>query len=65
MDALALVFDLKGFAVVALALAHIAWHVDVWQEVHFHFDQAVALARFAAATFDVERETPRAVTTGA
>ena len=62
MDALALVLDLQGLAVVALALAHIARHVDVRQEVHFHLDQAIALARFTAAALDVEREAARPIT---
>ena len=33
--------------------------------MHFDFDQAVALAILAAAAFDVETETPRAVTANA
>ena len=61
MNALALVFDLKGFTVIALALAHIARHVDVGQKVHFHLDQAIPLTRFAASALHVEGETTRAV----
>ena len=31
-----------------------AGDVDIWQEVHFYFDYAIAGAVFAAATFDVK-----------
>jgi hypothetical protein len=48
--------DLQGFAVVALAMADLAGHVDVGQEVHFYLDDAVAGAVFAAAALDVEAE---------
>ena len=61
VDALALVFDLQCFAVVALALAHIARHVDIGQEVHLDLDHAVALAGFTPAAFDVEAEATRLV----
>ena len=65
VDALALVFDLKGFTVVALALAHIARHVDVREKVHFYLDQAITLTGFTASALHVEGETPRAITAGA
>ncbi len=61
VDALALVGDLQRLAVVALALAHVAGHVDVGQEVHLDLDHALALARLAAPALDVEREAPRLV----
>src|SRR5262245_38456181 len=48
--------DLQRLAVVALALAHVAGDVDVWQEVHLDLDHAVALAGFAAPALDVEGE---------
>ena len=64
-DVAVFVFHLQGFAVVAMAFADIAAHVNVGKEVHFHFDDAVPLARFAAAAFDVETEPSRAVTAGA
>ena len=48
-DVAALVGDLQRLAVVAGALAHLARHVDVGQEVHLDLDLAVALARLAAA----------------
>ena len=60
-DRLAAVLDLQRLAVVAPALALLARHVDVGQEVHLDRDDAVALARFAAAALDVEREPSRLV----
>ena len=61
VDVLALVADLERLAVVALAVADVARHVDVGQEVHLDLDQAVALARLAAPALHVEREASRAV----
>ena len=55
-DVFAFVLHLQRFAVVAFAVAHFAGYVHVGQKVHFHFDHTVALAGFAAAAFDVERE---------
>ena len=55
----------QRLSVVALALAHVALDVDVGQEVHFDLDDAVALAGFAAAALDVEREAPGLVAAGA
>ncbi len=57
-DVLVLVLNLKCFAVIALALTHIARHIDVRQKVHFYFDYAVPLAGFASTAFDVKTETP-------
>src|SRR3954468_1610976 len=53
--------DFQGLPVVALPFTDIARDIDIGQEVHLDLDQAVALARLAASTFDVERESPRAV----
>src|SRR5918996_1510344 len=47
--------------VVPLALAHLAGHVDVWEEVHLDLDLAVARTRLAASAPDVEREPARLV----
>ncbi len=58
VDVFALVTNLERLAVVTLAPANIAGHVNVRQEMHFDFDDTVALARFAAPTFDVETEAP-------
>src|SRR5690348_6945414 len=55
-DALTLEGDVERLAVVALALADIALHIDVGQKVHLDLDDAVALARLATSTLDVERE---------
>ena len=55
-DRLALEADVERLAVVALAVALLARHVDVGQEVHLDLDLAVAAADLAAAALDVERE---------
>ena len=60
-DALALEADLERLAVVALAVALLAGHVDVGQEVHLDLDLAVAAADLAAAALDVEAEAARLV----
>ena len=60
-DAPALVAHLERLAIVAPALAHLARHVDVGQEVHLDLHQPVALARLAAAALHVEGEPARAV----
>lgn len=61
VDVLALVLHLQGLAVVALALADVARHVDVRQEVHLHLDDAIPLARLAAAPLHVEGEAARLI----
>ena len=53
--------DLERLAIVALALAHLARHVDVRQEVHLDLHETVALARLAPSALHVEREAPRSV----
>src|SRR5216684_3527215 len=53
---------LQRLAVVAGAVADIANNVHVGEEVHCYSHNAIALARFAASAFDVERETLRTVT---
>ena len=57
----AVVFDLQRLAVVAPAVAFLAFHVDVGQEVHLDLQRAVAMAGLAAAALDVEREAARSV----
>ena len=61
-DVLALVANLEGLAVVALALADLARNVDVGQEVHLDLDRSVARARLATAAPDVEREAAGLIT---
>ena len=63
-DRLALELHFERFAVVALALAHVAGDVDVGQEVHLDLEDAVAFAFLAAPALDVEREPARAVAAG-
>ena len=60
-DALALVVDLERFAVVALALADLAGHVNIGQEVHLDLELTVARAGLAAAAAHIEAEAARAV----
>jgi hypothetical protein len=64
-DGLALESDLQRLAVVAPAFADVARHVDIRQEMHLDFDDAVALTRLAASAFDVEAEAPGFVAAGA
>ena len=54
-DALLLVPDLQGLPIVPSALADLAGHVDVRQEVHLDLDQSVALACLAPSALHVER----------
>ncbi len=63
-DVLALERDVEGVAVVAGALAHLARHVDVGQEVHLDLDRAVAGAGLAPAAGHVEAEPARAGSRG-
>src|SRR5690606_2009195 len=51
--------NFKGFPVIALALADLAFDIDVGQEVHLDLDDAVALAGFTAAALDVEGKAAR------
>ena len=60
-DVLALVADLQRLAVEARALALLARHPHVGQEVHLDALLAVPLARLAAPALDVEAEPPDAV----
>ena len=60
-NVLALVADLQGLPVVPPALAHLAGHKDVRQEVHLDLQHTVAGAGLAPAAPDVEAEPPRAV----
>ena len=60
-DVLVLERDVERVAVVAGALAHLARHVHVGQEVHLDLDRAVARAGLAATAADVEAEPARQV----
>ncbi len=55
-DAVTLELDLQGLAVEARAVAHVAWDVDVGQELHLDAQLALSLAGFAAPAVHVERE---------
>ena len=60
-DVLALELDVEGVTVVASALAHLARHVHVRQEVHLDLDRAVAGAGLAPSALHVEAEPARHV----
>ena len=60
-DVLALELDLQRFAVIAFALADLAGHGDIGQELHLDLDIAFAAAGFAAAALDVEGKAPGTV----
>src|SRR5229473_1165486 len=60
-DRLALVVHLQGVGVVPGAVAHLAWHVDIGQELHLDLDRAVAGTGLAPAALHVEREAARLV----
>lgn len=57
VDVLALVGHLQRFAIVARTIAHFTIHVHIGEEVHLDLLLAVALARFAASTCNIEGET--------
>ena len=46
--------DFQCFAVIAFALAHITFDINIRQKMHFDLDNAVALARFTAPALHVE-----------
>ena len=54
---LSFVAHLERLAVVALAVTHLAGHIDIGQEVHLNHLVAIALARLASASTYVEGET--------
>ena len=54
VDVFALVTNIQSFAVITFAVADIARHVDVGQEMHFYFYNAITLASLAAPPFDVK-----------
>src|SRR5258708_18598191 len=60
-DGLAPEVHFERFAVVAFALAHLARHEHVRQEVHLDFHESVTLASLAAAAFHVERKSAGSV----
>jgi hypothetical protein len=58
VDVLAAPADVERLAVVALALAHVAGHIDVGQEVHLHLDETVALAGSHRPPFTLKLKRP-------
>ena len=51
---LSFMLNLHRLAVVALALADLAGHIDIGQKMHLDLDQAIALAGFTAAALHIE-----------
>ena len=62
-DRLILELYVQGLAVVTLALALVARHVDVGQEVHLDADDAAALAGLTASALNVEGKAARRIAT--
>ncbi len=60
-DGVSVEFHREGFLIVAAAVADFAEHVDIGQEIHFDAALTISLARFAAASGDVEGKTPSLV----
>ena len=60
-DVFAFKGNLQGILVKAFAVAFLALDVNVGQELHLYFQNAVSLAFFTAAAFDVEGKTSRLV----
>ena len=56
VDGLSLVAHFEGLAVIALAAADLAGHIDVRQEVHLDLHDAVARTGLAAPALDVKAE---------
>ena len=59
VNTLALVHDLKGFAIVTLAFTLVAGDINVGEKMHLHLDQPVTLAGFTASAFDIKAKTSR------
>src|SRR6185369_9404297 len=55
--------DVERLAVVALALALVALHIDIGQEVHLDLDDTVALAGLTTAALHVEGEATGLIAT--
>ncbi len=60
----ALVFHLQRLAVVAGALAHVALHVDIGQEVHLNHVHPLPAAGLATAALHVEAELAHLIAAG-
>src|SRR5690606_27974358 len=60
-DGLVLELYFQRFAVVAVPVAGVAFHIDIRQEMHLDLDDAVALTGFAAPAFYIEGEAARLV----
>ena len=59
VDVQTVVVDFENARLVARSFAFLADQFDIGEELHLHRDRAVALADFAAAAGNVEREMSR------
>lgn len=55
-DGLAVVLHLECFAIIAFAVAFLAFHIDIRKEVHLDLQGAVTVTGFATAALDIEGE---------
>ena len=62
MNILALVMNIQGLAIIALAFTDVAGHIDIGQKVHLDFGNTIALAGFAAAALNIKAKAPGVVT---
>ena len=53
---LPLIFDLKGFSVVAFSAADFTGDVNIGEEVHLYFNDSVTAAGFTSAALHIEAE---------
>ena len=54
----ALIFDIKRFAVIAFPMTYLTWDIDIRQEVHLNFVDAVSAARFTTPAFGIKAKSP-------
>ena len=63
-NAFTLIMAFKRFAVISLSVADIAFHINIWEKMHFDFFHAVALACLAAAALDIKGEAAGLIAAG-
>ena len=49
--------DFQSFAIIAGAVADLAGHIDIRQEVHLNLDNPITRAGLTAAALDIKAET--------
>ena len=58
----ALVLDFESFAIIAATMAGWTGDINIWEEVHLNFIEAITFTGFAATTLTVETKTAGFVT---